>query len=348
MSTPASLPAPRTPEPSQAPPLRWGISSTGGIAASMTDALRRHTRQDVVAVGSRTQASADRFAARWEIPRAYEGLDAMLADDAVDAVYVASPHSAHHSDALAVLRAGKHVLVEKAFTQNTAQAREVLDTARAAGLIALEAMWTRFLPGTDVIRQLLEDGALGEVTTVLADHGQWFAPDPTHRLYAPELAGGALLDLGVYPLSFADFALPGEDRELTATGDLTDTGVDRQVSMTLRGGTAYATLSTTLAARTPTTASINGTLARLELEADFYQPTRVTLVPRDGEGTSYDGGRIRGHEAMSYEAAHLAQLVADGASESPLLPPSATLRVMTLLDRARADVGVVYPGEARG
>ena len=344
MST-ASLPAPRTPQPSEAPSLRWGISSTGGIAASMADAMRRRTRQDIVAVGSRSQASADRFAAAWEIPRAYEGLDAMLADDAVDIVYIASPHSQHHADAMAVLRAGKHVLVEKAFTQDAGQAREVLDTARAANLIAMEAMWTRFLPGTDVIRQLLEDGALGEVTTVLADHGQWFAPDPTHRLFAPELAGGALLDLGVYPLSFADFALPGEDRELTATGDLADTGVDRQVSMTLRSGAAYATLSTTLAARTPTTASISGVLARVELEADFYQPTRVTLVPRDGESSSYDGGRIRGHQAMAYEAAHLAQLVADGASESPLLPPSSTLRVMTLLDRARADVGVVYPGE---
>ncbi|UIJ34648.1 Gfo/Idh/MocA family protein [Allobranchiibius sp. GilTou73] len=344
MSTP-SLPAPRTPEPSEAPTLRWGISSTGGIAASMADTLRRHTRQEIVAVSSRSQASADRFAAAWEIPRAHEGLDAMLADDSIDIVYIASPHSQHHADAMAALRAGKHVLVEKAFTRDAAQARDVLDTARAANLIALEAMWTRFLPGSDVIRQLLEDGALGEVRTVLADHGQWFAPDPTHRLYAPELAGGALLDLGVYPLSFADFALPGVERELTATGDLTDTGVDRQVTMTLRSGAAYAALSTTLAARTPTTASISGILARVELEPDFYLPTRITLISRDGDRASYDGGRIRGHQAMAYEAAHLAHLVADGASESPLLPPSATLRVMTLLDRARADVGVVYPGE---
>lgn len=347
MTAHSSLPSTRTPHPAQAPALRWGIASTGGIAASMADALQRHTRQRIVAVSSRSQAAADRFASAWAIPRAYEGLDAMLTDQEVDIVYVASPHSRHHADALAALHAGKHVLVEKAFTQDAAQAREVLDLAHAAGLIALEAMWTRFLPGTDVLRQLLQDGTLGEVTTVIADHGQWFAPDPTHRLFAPELGGGALLDLGVYPLSFADFALPGEQRELTAVGDLTDTGVDRQVAMTLRSGTAHAVLSTTLAARTPTTASINGDLARVELAGDFYGPTTLTLVTRDGERVSNDGGTIRGHEALAYEAAHLAQLVADGATHSALLAPADTLRVMGLLDRARSLVGVVYPGESR-
>lgn len=346
MTSPRALPEPRTADPSSAPAMRWGISSTGGIAASMTQALRKHTRQDVVAVSSRSQDRADRFAASWQIPHAHEGLDAMLADDSIDIVYVASPHSQHHADALAALRAGKHVLVEKSFTRDAAQAQEVLDTARDAGLIALEAMWTRFLPGTDVIRQLLDDGALGEVTTVIADHGQWFAPDPKHRLFSADLAGGALLDLGVYPLAFADFVLPGDERVLTATGDLTDTGVDRQVTMTVRSGRAYAALSTTLAARTPTTASINGTLARVELAGDFYTPTTITSVSRDGDRTSYDGGPIRGHEAMAYEAAHLAQLVSDGAGHSTLLPPAATLRVMHLLDQARAQVGVVYPGEA--
>lgn len=345
MTRPTVLPEPRTADPSLAPVARWGISSTGGIAASMTDALRKHTRQDVAAVSSRSADSAERFAATWQIPRAYEGLDAMLADDAIDIVYVASPHSQHHADALAALRAGKHVLVEKAFARDAAQAREVLDVARSAGLIALEAMWTRFLPGTDVIRQLLADGALGDVVSVIADHGQWFAPDPHHRLFAPELAGGALLDLGVYPLSFADFALPGQQRDLTAIGDLTDTGVDRQVCMTVRSGTAMASLSTTLQARTPTTASVNGSTARIELVGDFYAPTTVTVISRDGERASYDGGPIRGHEALAYEAAHLAQLVADGAGHSPLLTPEDTLRVMTMLDEARAQVGVVYPGE---
>ncbi|XAS75982.1 Gfo/Idh/MocA family oxidoreductase [Dermatophilaceae bacterium Sec6.4] len=343
-----SLPTTRTPDPSLAPTLRWGIAATGGIAASMVDALHKHTRQDVVAVSSRSQARADRFAATWSVPHAYEGLDTMLADDGIDIVYVASPHSGHHRDALAALRAGKHVLVEKAFTQNSAQAREVLDTAAAAGLVAMEAMWTRFLPGTDVVRQLLSSGALGEITTVLADHGQWFAPDPQHRLFAPSLAGGALLDLGIYPLSFADFALPGNERSLTAIGDLTDTGVDRQVSMTVYSGSAYAALSTTLAARTPTTASINGSAARVELAGDFYAPTTLTLVTRDGERAGHDGGPIRGHEALAYEAAHLAQLVADGTPHSPLLPPETTLRVMSMLDLARAQVGVRYPGEAGG
>ena len=268
----------------------------------------------------------------------------MLADDSVDVVYVASPHSSHHGDALAALNAGKHVLVEKSFTQDAQQACEVLDTAGKAGLIALEAMWTRFLPGTDVLRQLLADGALGQIDTVLADHGQWFPFDPGHRLFAPQLAGGALLDLGVYPLSFADFALPGEQRDVVAMGDLTTTGVDRQVSLTITAGQARAVLSTTLAARTPTTASINGDRARVEVAADFYQPTTLTVITRDGERSMFDGGSIRGHQALAYEGAHLASLIAEGADHSPLLTPTDTLRVMTMLDQARAQVGVVYPG----
>lgn len=340
------LPTPRTPDPRSAPPLRWGVVGTGGIAASMVDALGKHSRQQVVAVGSRTQESADAFASRFGIPRAHGTLEALMADDEVDVIYAASPHSEHHHHALAAIAAGKHVLVEKAFTRNAGEAREVVEAARAAGVTAMEAMWTRYLPHVDVLRQLLEDGALGDLTTVLADHGQYFDPDPSFRLFAPALAGGALLDLGIYPISFASMVL-GTPETVTAVGDPAFTGVDGQVSLILQGaaGTPHAVLNTTLFAVTPTTASVVGTAARVDLQGAFYAPGELSYRHRDGTVLTFDGGPIRGHEALVHEAAHLAQLVADGLTESPLLTLDETVRILTTIDDARAQLGIRLPGE---
>ncbi|MFP5416957.1 MAG: Gfo/Idh/MocA family protein [Actinomycetes bacterium] len=344
----ATLPASRIPDPSVAPPLRWGVLAPGGIAAAMTEALQRRTRQRVVAVGSRNAERARAFADRWGIDRAHASYDALLADDEVDVVYVASPHSEHRDQALAALAAGKHVLVEKAFTRNAGEARDVADAARSAGRVCMEAMWTRFLPRTDIVRQVLADGVLGPVETLIADHGQWFAEDRTSRLFAPELAGGALLDLGIYPVSFAAFAL-GRPGRVTARGTKTVTGVDRQVSVVLDqfpGSDAHALLSTTLAARTPTGASLSGPLGRLELDGPFYGPGAVRLVTRSGEVVESEAPAIEGYNGLAFEAAHLAQLVAEGATESPLLPLSETVAILETLDEIRAQVGVRYPGES--
>lgn len=341
-----TLPTPRTPDPRDAPPLRWGILGPGGIAASMADALRRHTRQQIVAVGSRDAGRAREFAERFEIGRAHGSYEALLDDDGVDAVYVATPHSEHREHALAAIAAGRHVLVEKAFARNAAEAREVVDAARAAGVACLEAMWTRFLPRTDIVRQVLADGALGDVESVVADHGQFFEPDPTSRLFAPDLAGGALLDLGIYPVSYAAFVL-GRPGRVTARGTLTDTGVDRQVSVVLDGfdTPAHAIVHTTLAARTPTAATISGPDARLELDGSFYAPGGVRLVTREGEVAESAEPAITGSDGLCHEASHLAQLVADGATESPLLGLDETVAIMETLDEIRRQVGVRYPGE---
>ncbi len=339
------LPTPRTPDPADAPPLRWGVLAPGGIAATMVEALHRFTRQRVVAVGSRSPERAQAFADRFGIDRAYCSYEALVDDPDVDAIYVASPHSHHRDHALLAIEAGKHVLVEKAFTRNAAEAREVVDAARTAGVACVEAMWTRFLPSMDVVRQLLASGALGQVETVTADHGQWFAVDPASRLFAPGLAGGALLDLGIYPISFASFVL-GAPASVGARGTLTETGVDRQVSavFTYDSG-AHALVSTTLAARTPTVASVSGSEARIELGGPFYVPGVVRLVTRSGEVHESEPPAIQGHLGLCHEAAHLAQLVAEGATESPLLPLDETVAIMETLDEIRALVGVRYPGE---
>ena len=340
-----NLPSPRTPDPLHAPPLNWGILAPGGIASTMVEALQRFTRQRVVAVGSRSAERGASFAQRFGIGRVHDSYEALVADPEVDAVYVASPHSHHRDHALLAIAAGKHVLVEKAFTRNAAEAREVVDAARAAGVACVEAMWTRFLPTSDIVRQLLASGALGEVETFTADHGQWFALDPASRLFAPGLAGGALLDLGVYPVSYASFVL-GAPTGVVARGTLTETGVDRQVSAVLTyASAAQSVVHTTLAARTPTVAAISGSEARIELDGPFYTPRVVRLVTRDGEVHESAPSVIEGHLGLCHEAAHVAQLVADGASESPLLPWRETISVMETLDELRAQVGVRYPGE---
>jgi len=341
---PPSLPIARTPDPAAAPPLRWGVLAPGRIAGAFVDALHRNTRQRLVAVGSRSVERAAAFAGNYGAERSYGSYEQLVADPEVDVVYVASPHSEHHAQALLAIAAGKPVLVEKAFCRNAIEAREVVQAARSTGVLVLEAMWTRFLPQTDVLRQLLSDGVLGDVITVLADHGQSFDPDPTGRLFNPALAGGALLDLGIYPLSFSSFVL-GEPDLVIAAGRLTDTGVDGQVTITLGRGASQCAVNTTLWARTPTTASISGTAGRVELSGPFYAPGVLTLTGRDDRQLVRAPDPVTGHQGLCYEAAHLATLVADGATESPLLPAEETVGVLSIIDEIRRQIGVTYPGE---
>ncbi len=329
------------PDPRDAPPLRWGVLGPGGIAHKFTDAVGRLTSGAVVAVASRDQGRADAFASRYGIPRAYAGYHRLAGDPEVDAVYVATPHSEHLGGALTMIAGGKHVLVEKPLVRSVAEADRLFGAARQAGVTVLEAMWMRFLPHLQVVRDAIGRGEIGDVVTVLADHGQFFAVDPRHRLFDPALAGGALLDLGVYPVSLA-VDLLGAPETVRATGRLTSTGVDGEALLALGFATASAALHTTLWARTPTAASINGTAGRLELAGAFYGPTRVRLVPHEGDGWTWAHPVDNGFQ---YEAAELARCVADGRPESPLHTWESTRAVLAVLDQARLALGVVYPGE---
>src|SRR4051812_12489347 len=292
MTFPTTLPEPRTLDPKDAPSLRWGILATGLIARTFTDTLLANTGQQVVAVGSRNKDKAAQFAAQRGIAKYYGSYEELVAAPDVDIVYVATPHSEHAANALLAIAAGKHVLVEKAFTRNAAEARQVIEAGRAAGVFVGEAMWTRYLPRTDVVRQLLEDGVLGELATVVADHGQYMPFNPDGRLYNPALAGGALLDLGIYPVSYAAFVL-GTPTAVTAVGRLTTTGVDGQISAILQSASgAQAVVDTTLWAKTPTTATISGSVARVELAGDFYSPGPIDVIPLKGERLHWDNNPI--------------------------------------------------------
>ncbi len=239
--------------------LRWGILGTGGIAHTFASDLRLTESGVVSAVGSRSRGAADRFADEFGIEGRHPSYELLVADPGVDVVYVATPHPMHRDNAILALRAGKPVLVEKPFAMNAVEAAEIVAVARERRLFAMEAMWTRFLPHIAVVRDWLAQGTLGEIVTVTADHGQWFAEDAEFRLFAPELGGGALLDLGVYPVSFASMIL-GTPNRIAAVIDPAFTGVDAQTSMVFgyESG-AQAVLGCTLRAKSPTRASIVGT-----------------------------------------------------------------------------------------
>ena len=244
-------------------PIRWGLMATGGIARAFAQDLRLLPDCELVAVGSRAQASADAFAADFAAPRAYGSYAELAADPEVDAVYVSPPHPGHAAATILALEHGKAVLCEKPFAMDRGEAQRMVDAARANGAFLMEAMWTRFLPHVARIREILAAGTLGEVVYVTAEHGQWFVEDAAHRLFAPLLGGGALLDLGIYPVSFAHFVL-GAPRDVTAVSTPAFTGVDATTSMILRYDSgAHAVLTTSLAAASSNPATIYGTPARI-------------------------------------------------------------------------------------
>ena len=341
-STIPSVPPATVPDPTTAPSIRWGILGAGNIAGSFASAVSAHTRAQLVAVGSRDRVRGERFASAHGIPTTHIGYEELVGDEHVDAVYIATPHSEHKDQALLAIAAGKHLLVEKSFTRNVAEAREVFDAARAAGTFVMEAMWTRFLPHVAALRSVIASGLIGDVVNVTADHGQRFAPDPTSRLFDPALAGGALLDLGVYPVSFAHDLL-GAPSGVTAVGSLTDTGVDGQISIALTyGERTHATLSTTLWAKTPTVALISGTVGYIEVAGSFYAPTSFRVVLADGARWTYDRPAVKG---LQYEAAEVARCLAEGRTESARMPWQDTLDVLATMDEVRRQIGLVYPGE---
>ena len=318
-------------------PVRWGILGTGGIARTFATDLRLTDSGVVRAVGSRSLESADRFADQFGILSRHGSYEELVGDPDVDVIYVATPHPMHHDNAILALLAGKHVLVEKPFTMNATEAREVVRVARERRLFAMEAMWTRFLPHTAVIRDWLAQGLLGDIVTVTADHGQWFAEDAGFRLFAPELGGGALLDLGVYPVSFASMIL-GTPRRIVSMSDPAFTGVDAQTSMLFGYDSgAQAVLTCTLRAKSPTRAAVVGTGARIEIEDDFYAPAAVTLIPRMGDRVRVES--VHEGRGLRHQADEVALRLSAGDLESPLMPLDETISIMETMDSVLAQAG---------
>ncbi|WP_108261725.1 Gfo/Idh/MocA family protein [Mangrovicoccus ximenensis] len=260
---------------------RWGIMATGLIADTFVKDLAT-AGLPVAAAGSRSPGKAEAFAAAHGIPRAHGSYEALAADPDVDVIYIATPHPFHAGCARIALEAGKHVLVEKPFAMNAREARGIAALAEAKGLFAMEAMWTRFLPHMIRLREILAEGTLGTIRSLRADHSQALPEDPGHRLNKMELGGGALLDLGIYPVSFALDVL-GMPQEIKAVARFKETGADAEVAAVMRHGSgALSHLICASDTAGPNTAQIIGDKAVLELDAIWYAPCRMRVVAHDG------------------------------------------------------------------
>lgn len=324
--------------------IRWGILATGGIAHSFTRDLLL-AGLVVRAVGSRSQESADAFAAEFGIPTAHPRYEDLVADPGVDIVYVSTPHPFHAKNAMLALNSGKHVLIEKPIALNAVQTREIYDLAAEKGLLVLEAMWTRFLPHMVRIREILAAGTLGEVRALTADHTQKLTDDAAHRINAPELGGGALLDLGIYPISFVSDVL-GAPETIMATATFKPTGVDAAVATVFRyPGGAIATTYSASDTRGPNVASVFGTAGRIDVDQVWYSPTTFRVYDSKDTVIETFVSHVAGR-GMQFQAAEAEQLIRAGRTASDILPPAESVAIMATLDEIRRQIGLVYPGEA--
>jgi predicted dehydrogenase len=321
---------------------RWGILGTGGIAHKFATGLTALSDVEIAAVGSRKQESADKFAGQYNIPRRYASYEALANDPDIDAIYVSTLHNLHCENTLLCLNAGKPVICEKPFAINRDQAQRMVNLAREKKIFLMEAMWTRYLPTLVRTREIIAAGTIGEVRMVTADFGFRTSVNAEGRLFNPDNGGGALLDVGIYPVSLASMLL-GTPATISSTAHLGITGVDEQ-SAYLFGytGGQIAMLSSASRTNTAHEARIYGTEGRISIPDWWHahgltlsvngKPDEVMDIPFDGNG-------------YNYEAAEVACCVRTGKLESDVIPLDETLAIMGTLDAIRAQWGLKYPME---
>jgi len=321
----------------------WGILGTGKIAKRFMQAVFYVPEARVVAVSSRAQHTADAFGSHFGIPKRYASYQAVLEDPEVEIVYVATPHSLHAENTIQALQAGKHVLCEKPFTLNARQAEEVVAYARQSGRFVMEGMWTRCFPLMREVVRRVEAGELGDLSLVQADFG--FQPpfDPTSRLFNPELGGGALLDVGIYPVALA-LQFLGVPHQMVSSAIVGQTGVDEVCAMIFHySAGALAVLSASIRVNTPKQAVLCGTKGTILLPAPWWKPSEAYLTRADGSQEhlqfSYEG------DGLQFEIRHVHDCLHKGLTESPWMRLDETLILMRLMDALRAQWGVAYPQE---
>lgn len=324
--------------------IRWGILGTGSIAKQFARGLSVIPDAELAAVGSRTAESAAKFATEFKVPRAHASYAALAADKQVDAIYVATPHPMHVDNAILCLQAGKAVLCEKPFTVNASEAARVIATARRERRFLLEAMWTRFLPITVKVRELLAQKVIGEVRMVQADFGFRAGLNPEGRLFNPALAGGSLLDVGIYVVAYAAMVFGRQPTRIAGLADIGTTGVDEQAAYVLgydRG--ELAVLSSAVRTSTPHEVRIFGTDGNIKVHGPFWcgdtltlavngKPAETITCPKTGNG-------------YNYQAVAVQEALRAGQLESSVVTLDETLANMKTLDAIRAQWGLRYPGE---
>jgi predicted dehydrogenase len=321
----------------------WAILGPGGIATAFAKDLALPDGHSIGAVGSRSLANAEKFAAQFG-GTAYGSYEELVHDPAIDAVYVATPHPAHHDNVIMALNAGKPVLCEKPFSVNALEAQAMVDAASKNHVALMEAMWARFLPHYAKVREIVASGVLGPILSIHADHGQRLADQGIARLIEPSLAGGALLDLGIYPISFAHMIL-GNPTSITSRAVMTNKGVDAQTSMIFSyNDGAQAVLTTTMIEQTPCRAVVAGLNGWLEIDRTFYNPASMRVVMNDGSVTEYPN-TYTGH-GLREQAESFKQLVQSGKLESEILTWKDSVDIMKSMDTVRQQIGLKYPFES--
>lgn len=320
----------------------WGILGPGGIAQAFAKDLKNLEGHSISAVGSRTLENAKKFSSSFG-GTPYGSYEELVEDSTIDAIYVATPHPAHKDNVILALNAGKPVLCEKPFSVNAHEAELMVNAARKNNVALMEAMWARFLPHYSKVREIVASGVLGEIHTIHADHGQRLADQNIPRLVEPHLAGGALLDLGIYPISFAHMIL-GNPSVITSSAVLTDKGVDAQTSMIFdyENG-AQAILNTTMIEQTPCRAVVAGLNGWLEIDRTFYNPASMRVILNNGSVTEYPN-TYEGH-GLREQAETFKQLVNSGKLSSEILTWNDTIDIMKTMDAIRSQIGLRYPFE---
>ena len=320
----------------------WGVLGPGGIARAFAKDLTLLEGHTIGAVGSRSLNNARSFAHDFG-GTAYGSYEELVSDSRIDAIYVATPHPAHHDNVIMALNAGKPVLCEKPFAVNAKQAHAMVDAAAKNKVALMEAMWARFLPHYAKVREIVASGVLGPILSIHADHGQRLADQGIARLVEPQLAGGALLDLGIYPISFAHMIL-GNPTSITSSAVMTDKGVDAQTSMLFNyDNGAQAVLTTTMIEQTPCRAVVAGLDGWLEIDRTFYNPASMRVVLNDGTVTEYPS-TYTGH-GLREQAESFKQIVQSGEVESKILTWKDTVDIMKSMDTVRSQIGLKYPFE---
>jgi predicted dehydrogenase len=327
---------------------RWGILATGRIARDFARDLGAVPGAEIAAVGSRSQESADAFAAglagRSRV-RAHASYDGLVADPDVDIVYIATPHVFHLENARLAFRAGKHVLCEKPLAINLAEAEAMVEAARQSGCFLMEAMWMACNPVVRALRDGVERGRFGTPRQLHADVGFVGRQPPTGRLFDPGLGGGALLDLGVYPLTFAHLMLGPAD-SMVASATLSEQGVDLDVALAGRHGQAVSALTASMTSVSPRTATIATAEGRIDVPRSFHVPPYATWTPAHGDPERVDGLEPLIGTGLGNEAAHVQECLHAGRLESPLVPLGQTLTLIRQMDEVRRQIGVSYPSDS--
>jgi predicted dehydrogenase len=322
--------------------IRWGVAGPGDIARSFAEAMTRVDDGAISAVASRSIDRATAFGEAFGIPRAYGDYADLASDPEVDVVYVATPQSRHETDVLMFLESGKSVLCEKPLALTETQARRMVDEARRRGLFLMEAIWSRFLPAYRVMVEAIDEGRIGDPLLVEADFGFRMPVQPDHRLFNLDLGGGAILDLGIYPVQLCSLVL-GPAERVAAAGYVGETGVDEQsAAVLLHGNGTMGVVKSAIRTSMSCTARISGTDGWIDLPAFMHCPDAISISGRGG--TERLDCSYQGH-GLQFEIAEVDRCLAEGLTESPGMPLDESIAIASVLDQIRAQVGVRYPGE---